>query len=133
MPSPNTFDVVMDWANAYAWTDESTIVLLCNFVDQLHARYPGTEDDGIIGDFDRYLEKQARSENDASDEEPIVEVFLNANRTEFIEYVHPDKINTNLLNEDELAEYDQDDAKLERWRRAVDTDETTQGLDEWEG
>lgn len=139
---PDTFEILSRNSSEAGWSLESEMVLLCHFVDQLHSRLPGMEDDGILGDFERFLEDQRQMESDQNViftlEPPrtLQGVVLPAAERQqliidFSEVRNPDKIDPNLLNDDEMG-YDEN-SKYWRWRRAVDMDETTQGLDEWEG
>lgn len=66
MPYNNSYDILNREYEKAGWSDASQTVLLCHFLDQLHARYPGTEDDGILGDFSRFLKDQYEIESDAS-------------------------------------------------------------------
>jgi hypothetical protein len=68
MPYPDSYDILNRESAEANWTDASQVVLMCHFLDQLHARFPGTEDDGILGDFERYLIEQAEVEREANDE-----------------------------------------------------------------
>lgn len=129
---PDTFGILSKNSMEAGWPLESEMVLLCHFVDQLHARLPGTEDDGILGDFERFLSDQREIEGNQDDiffmEPPTIPETLTGVITETM----PPPL-LYLVDEDFLAEYDQNDAKLERWRHAVDKGATTKGLDEWDG
>lgn len=132
MPNPDTFEILGKNSIEAGWSPESEIVLLCYFLDQLHARLPGTEDDGILGDFERFLSNQREIEGE-QDETYTPEPPPGLLNGVIIGTMPAPLLYIDFENNDSQDDGDDGPDKFYRWKRAVDMDETTQGLEEWEG
>jgi hypothetical protein len=62
----NSFDLVRDAAEEGSWSEESQIVVLCHFLDQLQENIRAAGGADILVDFERYLKDQLEQERDAS-------------------------------------------------------------------